>query len=74
MIVAVWGNAAFYLFSMFSPNRGLTADANVLGPASLFGYLAYFPAIGGAIGLMLATLMLFFAPQKTAGTDPGVGN
>ena len=64
VIVAVWGNGAFYLFSMFAPNRGLTSDANVFGPSSLFGYLAYFPAIAGAIGLMLATILLLLAPQS----------
>ena len=65
VIIAVWGNCAFYLFSMFAPNRGLTSDTNVFGPPGLFGYLAYFPAIGGAIGLMLAILLLLTAPQKS---------
>lgn len=64
VITAIWGNGAFYLFSMFAPNRGLTSNANVFGPSSLFGYLAYFPAIAGAIGLMLATLLLLLAPQS----------
>ena len=32
VIIAVWGNGAFYLFSMFASNRGLTSDANVFGP------------------------------------------
>ena len=66
VIVAVWGNGAFYLFAMFAPNRGLTSDANVFGPASLFGYLSYFPAIVGAIALMLATLLLLFSPSASA--------
>jgi hypothetical protein len=67
VIIAVWGNGAFYLFSMFAPNRGLTS--NVFGPPSLFGHLAYFPAIAGAIGLMLATLLLLMAPDRPAMTD-----
>jgi hypothetical protein len=69
VIIAVWGNGAFYLFSMFAPNRGLTSDTNVFGPPSLFGHLAYFPAIAGAIGLMLATLLLLMAPDRPAMTD-----
>ena len=69
VIIAVWGNGAFYLFSMFAPNRGLTSDANLFGPPSLFGHLAYFPAIAGAIGLMLATLLLLVAPNRSAKTD-----
>ena len=69
VIVAVWGNAAFYLFSMFAPNRGLTSDTNVFGPPSLFGHLAYFPAIAGALGLMLATLLLLIAPQRPEATS-----
>ena len=73
VIIAVWGNGAFYLFSMFASNRGLTSDTNVFGPPSLFGYLAYFPAIGGAIGLMLAILLLLTAPQKFASSDESMG-
>lgn len=69
VIIAVWGNAAFYLFSMFAPNRGLTSDANLFGPPSLSGYLAYFPAIAGAIGLILATVLLLMAPQSPAETS-----
>lgn len=71
IIIAVWGNGAFYLFSMFAPNRGLTSDANAFGPASLPGHLAYFPAIAGAIGLMLATALLLLAPPIRVEGDGG---
>lgn len=71
VIIAVWGNGAFYLFSMFAPNRGLTSDMNVFGPPSLFGHLAYFPAIAGAIGLMLAALLILMAPQGPAMPEQG---
>jgi hypothetical protein len=67
VIIAVWGNCAFYLFTMFAPNRGLTSDANTFGAASLSGYLAYFPALAGAIGLMLATILLLLSPPMPSG-------
>jgi hypothetical protein len=62
--IAVWGNGAFYLFSMFAPNRGLTSDSNVLGPSNIFGQLAYFPAIVGAITLITAVVLLTVSPAR----------
>lgn len=61
IIIAVWGNCAFYLFAMFAPNRGLTSGANSFGPASLWGYLAFFPALVGAISLIVAVILLLIS-------------
>lgn len=66
IVLAVWGNCAFYLFSMFAPNRGLTAGSNALGSANVFGDLAYYPAIAGAIALIVAVSLLFLAPSINA--------
>lgn len=67
IVIAVWGNGAFYLFSMFAPNRGLTADSNALGPSTAYGMLAYFPAIAGAISLIAAVVLLLISPTEEAG-------
>ncbi|MDF1693156.1 MAG: hypothetical protein P1U47_12320 [Zhongshania sp.] len=59
--VAVWGNAMFYLFSMFSHNRGLTLGENVLGASNWAGVVAFLPALLGAISLMCSlSAMLYF--------------
>lgn len=40
-----WSNVCFYLFSNFSPNRGLAFGTTpVLGAADIFSFLALFPA------------------------------
>jgi hypothetical protein len=57
--MAVWGNFLFYLFGMFAPNHGLTLGANRLGEASVAGYIAFAPALLGAISLMYAVIVLF---------------
>ena len=62
--IAVWGNFCFYLFGMFAPNHGVTLEANRLGEASLYGALAFFPALLGAITLFYATYVLFRAEPK----------
>lgn len=64
VIVAVWGNFAFYLFGMFAPNRGLTLGANAQGAASLAGALAFLPAIVGAVALIAVILALLRAPAR----------
>lgn len=69
VIIAVWGNCAFYLFAMFAPNRGLTADANVFGPPSLWGYLAFFPALVGAVGLIAAVVLLLISPSAASQSE-----
>lgn len=39
-----WSNVGFYLFSNFSPNRGLTFGANKFGAGDIFSFLALAPA------------------------------
>ena len=63
VVAAVWGNGAFYLFSMFAPNHGLTPGANALGAASLAGQLAYYPALVGAVGIIVALCLMIAARE-----------
>ncbi|WP_428310009.1 hypothetical protein [Hydrocarboniphaga sp.] len=57
-IIAVWGNFCFYLFGMFAPNHGVSLQDNPLGAANWAGTLAFFPALIGAITLMMAVIVL----------------
>lgn len=63
-IIAVWGNFSFYLFGMFAPNHGVTLQSNRLGEASLAGTLAFFPALLGAVTLLVALIVLLRAQAK----------
>lgn len=61
IIIAIWGNFAFYFFGMFAANRGLTLGTNALGAGSIAGGLAFVPAIIGAITLIAAISALLGA-------------
>jgi hypothetical protein len=67
-IIAIWANVCFYVFAMFAPNHGLSLQSNGLGPANLAGAIAFLPAFVGAITLLAALLVLFFA--KPLNTHP----
>ncbi|MCI5061521.1 hypothetical protein [Algiphilus sp.] len=69
VIVAVWGNALFYLFGMFAPNHGLSLHDSPLGEASLAGALAFVPAIIGAVTLF-AALLLMLGARSSADPNP----
>lgn len=58
VIIAVWGNASFYLFGMFAPNHGLSLHDSPLGEPSLAGALAFIPAVIGAVTLTAALILL----------------
>jgi len=57
-VIAVWGNFCFYIFGMFAPNKGVTAGANALGEGTVFGLLAFFPALLGAVTLIIAVIAI----------------
>lgn len=61
VIIAVWGNFLFYLFGMFAPNHALTVGDNRLGESNLASLIAFFPALLGAITLLLALVVLLAA-------------
>ncbi|MHA7834611.1 MAG: hypothetical protein ACX94A_09050, partial [Algiphilus sp.] len=69
VIIAVWGNAMFYLFGMFAENHGLSLHDSPLGAASLAGALAFVPAIIGAVTLFAALLLLLGAKARTAANE-----
>lgn len=66
VIIAVWGNFAFYLFGMFAPNHGVTLQGTRLGEASLAGAAAFVPALLGAVTLLWALVLM-------AGAEPDRG-
>lgn len=61
MAIAIWGNFCFYIFGMFAPNHGLSIEANRLGEATIYGVLAYVPAIIGAVTSIWAIAVLLFS-------------
>ena len=65
VVIAVWGNAMFYLFGMFAENHGLSLHDSPLGEASLAGALAFVPAIIGAVTLFAALLLLLGAKARS---------
>jgi hypothetical protein len=71
IVIAIWGNCAFYLFTMFAPNRGLTAEGNAFGSASLAGYLAFFPALAGAMSVILSVWLMLRSPLRRQNTEAG---
>jgi len=66
VLVAIWGNFCFYLFSMFGYNHGLSIGANRLGEGNWAGAAAFIPAIVGAVTLITAVIVLLRAPLKSA--------
>lgn len=61
VVIAVWGNFLFYLFGMFAPNHALTVGDNRLGESNLASLIAFFPALLGAITLLVALVVLLAA-------------
>ena len=65
VLVAIWGNFCFYLFSMFGYNHGLSIGANRLGEGNWAGAAAFIPAIVGAVTLLTAVIVLLRAQLKS---------
>lgn len=53
-----WANVGFYLFSNFSPNRGLSFGPNHFGPGDIFSWLALGPAYLFGVLAMIALLII----------------
>lgn len=64
VLIALWGNFCFYLFSMFGYNHGLTLGANRLGEGNWAGALAFVPAVVGAVTLITVVIVLLRSPIK----------
>ena len=65
VLIAVWGNFCFYLFSMFGYNHGLSLGTNRLGEGNWAGAAAFIPALVGAVTLITAVIVLLRAPLKS---------
>jgi hypothetical protein len=66
LIATAWGNACFYVFSNFAPNRGLTVGANRFGESSLTGLLAVVPALTAAVLVLIALTIAARAALRAA--------
>ena len=64
VIIAVWGNFCFYLFSMFGYNHGLSLGSNRLGEGNWAGAMAFVPALIGAVTLLVALFILIRAKPR----------
>lgn len=64
LILTIWGNAFFYVFAVFSHNRGLTAGANRFGEGNWAAPLAALPALVAAYALLYATVALFLKLKR----------
>ena len=58
MVGVVWGNALFYVFAVFAPNRGLSFTDTRYGEASIAGVLAYLPALIAAVLLIMVCVVV----------------
>jgi hypothetical protein len=69
IILDGWANIGFYLFSNFSPNRGLSFGPNRFGPSDIFSVLALGPAylFGGLalIALFIIGWQAFKSPARS---------
>ncbi len=69
MVGVVWGNAFFYVFAVFAPNRGLSLTDNRYGEASVAGVLAYLPALIAAVLLMVVCVVVARGAFAAAGRE-----
>ena len=67
LICTAWGNACFYLFANFAPNRGLTMGSNRFGHGDVFGILAFLPAFIAAYLVIIALAIAARAAFRTSG-------
>lgn len=63
-IITIWGNACFYIFGVFAPNRGLTLGDNSIGEANWAGVLAFVPAFIGALILIAIVIIMIMGIIK----------
>ncbi len=61
LVAVVYGNAAFYLFGVMAPNRGLSVAGSRFGEGDIFGFLAFMPAYIVAFVAIIVTVMLIRA-------------
>lgn len=69
-----WSNVGFYLFSNFSPNRGLTFGANQFGAGDFFSVLALGPAYLFGVLAMGALAVIGFQALKNAAPRAAVAH
>ncbi|MEO9601259.1 hypothetical protein [Parasphingorhabdus sp.] len=68
-ILTIWGNACFYVFGVFAPNRGLSLGDNSLGEGNWAGVLAFTPAFIGALVLIAVVIVMIKGISKDVAED-----
>lgn len=64
-VATIWGNAGFYIFGIFSPNKGLSLGDNPVGEANWAGVIAFAPAFIVAFVLMAIVITMIRAIPKS---------
>lgn len=64
LVATIWGNALFYIFGIFTPNKGLSLGDNNVGEANWAAIIAFLPAFIVAFVLMLIIIILLKAVPK----------
>jgi hypothetical protein len=64
-----WANVVFYLFSNFTPNRGLSFGPNKFGPADIFSVIALAPAYLFGVLAMGALFMIGMRALRVSRMD-----
>lgn len=64
LVATIWGNALFYIFGIFTPNRGLSLGDNSAGEANWAAVIAFLPAFIVAFVLMIIVIICFRAIPK----------
>ena len=64
VVGAIWGNACFYVFRLWAPNRGLSIGDNAVGEGNLAGALSFLPAYLGAFVTIAVVIALIFNLKK----------
>ncbi|MEL6862189.1 MAG: hypothetical protein AAGL11_10140 [Pseudomonadota bacterium] len=68
-VATVWGNASFYIFGIFSPNKGLSLGDNPVGDGNWAGVIAFAPAFIVAFVLMIIVVTMVRAIPKASADD-----
>ena len=69
LVTTIWGNAIFYTFAVFAPNRGLTLGENQFGTGNWAGFVAASAAVVAAYALIAFVVVLFFSLAKAEKAD-----
>ncbi|TNE36150.1 MAG: hypothetical protein EP347_11800 [Alphaproteobacteria bacterium] len=64
LIFTIWANTIFYWAGNFAPNRGLSAGGNAFGGGTLLGFVAFLPAMLGAVVIFIVLYALWAGTRE----------